>query len=63
MKFAIRVFSLIVVVAGVAAAATAPKAAPVVPSHQSATETMPVPYCGPHMGCPPQKPTEPTPGN
>jgi hypothetical protein len=24
---------------------------------------MPVPYCGPHMGCPPQKPTEPTPGN
>ncbi len=51
MKLAIRVIALFVVVAGATAAATTPKPAPAIPSRISATDTMPVPYCGPHMGC------------
>jgi hypothetical protein len=47
MKLAIRIFALSVVVAGAAAAATTPKSAPVVPSHQSATASNPVPGCLP----------------
>ncbi len=48
MKLAIRVFAFCVVVAGVAAAATSPKTAPFMPSHQSATATFPIPQCGPN---------------
>jgi P pilus assembly chaperone PapD len=51
MKFAIRIFALSVVVAGAAAAAVTPKTTPAIPSHQSATASMPVPGCGPYM-CP-----------
>jgi len=47
MKSVIRIFALSVVVAGAAAAATTPKAAPALPSHQSATASMPSPACGP----------------
>jgi hypothetical protein len=58
MKLAIRIFALSVVVAGAAAAATTPKAAPAIPSHQSATDNMPgPPICRP-SGCP----VDPPPG-
>jgi P pilus assembly chaperone PapD len=52
MKLAFRIFVLSVVVAGAAAAAVTPKTTPVVPSHQSATASMPIPGCGPYI-CPP----------
>jgi len=51
MKLVFRVFALSIVVAGAAAAAVAPKTAPMVPSHQSATAKMPIPWCGTHP-CP-----------
>jgi len=53
MKLVIRIFALSVVVAGAAAAATSPKTAPAIPSHQSATVSMPGPMCGPGQpaGC------------
>jgi hypothetical protein len=41
MKFAIRVFALSVVVAGVAAAAVTPKTTTTFQSHQSATANLP----------------------
>jgi hypothetical protein len=54
MKLAIRIFALSVVVAGVTAAAITPKTSTVVlPSHQSATASMPSPCCGGHMLCRP----------
>jgi hypothetical protein len=49
MKFAIRIFALSLIVAGAAAAAVTPKTAPAVPSHQSATASLPAPGCGPYM--------------
>jgi len=51
MKHVIRIFALSVVVAGAAAAAVTPKTAPMVPSHQSATASVPSPGCGARM-CP-----------
>jgi hypothetical protein len=51
MKLAIRIFVLFVVVAGGAAAAVTPKAAPALPSHQSASASVPVPGCSPTMPC------------
>ena len=60
MKFAVRILALSFVIAGVAAAATTPKASPAIPSHQSATAslprpdtTFPIPACGPRKpgGC------------
>jgi hypothetical protein len=60
MKLAIRFLVLSFVVVGAAAAATTPKAATVIPSHQAATDNMPGPGCGPHMGCPdPNQPSQP----
>ena len=57
MKLTMRIFALLIVVAGVSAAATTPKAAPVIQSHQSATDNMPgPPLCGPHMPCPVDNP-------
>jgi hypothetical protein len=48
MKLAIRIFALSIAVAGVAAAATTSKTARVVlPSHQSATASLPAPTCNP----------------
>jgi len=52
MKLAIRVFALTVVLVGGAAAAVTPKPTHTIPSHQSATASLPVPGCGPYMGCP-----------
>lgn len=49
MKLAIRIFALSVVVAGGAAAAITPRTAHAVPSHQSASATLPIPVCGPHI--------------
>ena len=51
MKLAIRIFVLSIVVAGGAAAAITPKTAPALPSHQSASTSVPAPACGPHMEC------------
>ena len=51
MKLAIRIFVLSIVVAGGAAAAITPKTTPALPSHQSASASMPIPQCGGHMGC------------
>jgi hypothetical protein len=55
MKLAIRIFAMTIVVAGVAAAATTPRTAQPVASHQSATASMPTPACGPYI-CPPLPP-------
>ncbi len=53
MKLAIRLFVLSMVVAGGAAAAITPKTAPALPTHQSASASMPLPSCGPGQpgGC------------
>jgi hypothetical protein len=48
MKLAVRLFALVVVLAGAVAANSIPKSAPFV-SHQASTMPGPVP-CGPH-GC------------
>jgi hypothetical protein len=52
MKLALRIFALTVVIAGGAAAATTPKTAPPIQSHQSATASLPTPMCTPDI-CPP----------
>jgi hypothetical protein len=57
MKLAIRIFALSVVVAGGAAAAISPRTANAVSNHLSATASLPIPTCGPHV------PTCPKPGN
>lgn len=49
MKLAIRIFALCVVIAGGAALAASPKTVHSVPSHQSATESFPVPGCVPGL--------------
>jgi hypothetical protein len=56
MKLAIRIFALLVVVAGGAAAALTPKTAPILPSHQSATAGFPIATCGPGIPTCPQTP-------
>jgi hypothetical protein len=55
MKLAVRIFALSVVIAG-AAAASLSSSTTHVRSHQSATETLPIPACGPHV---PTCPTQP----
>ncbi len=52
MKLAIRIFALTIFAAGAVAAATTPRTAPPIQSHQSATASMPVPTCNPYI-CPP----------
>jgi hypothetical protein len=61
MKFAIRIFVLSIIVVGGAAAAITPKTAPALPSHQSASASLPLPQCGP--GKPGGCIVTPTPGN
>jgi hypothetical protein len=51
MKLAIRVFVLSVVVAGAAAASVSSSQKHMLSSHQSATSGIPIPTCGPGMGC------------
>jgi hypothetical protein len=46
MKLAIRIFALTLIVAGAAAAATTPKTAQPIQSHQSATAAIPPWGCG-----------------
>jgi hypothetical protein len=54
MKLVVRIFALSVVIAGAAAASVSSSTTHMVRSHQSATETMPVPACGPYVPtCPP----------
>jgi len=57
MKLAIRLFAVSLVLSAAAAAAVAPKNAPVFPSHQSATASNPIPECGPHVPTCPATPT------
>jgi hypothetical protein len=53
MKLAVRIFALSLVIAGAAAASFSSASTHPIRSHQSATDTLPVPTCGPHMpGCP-----------
>jgi hypothetical protein len=53
MKLAIRIIALSVVFVGVAAASVSHSSTRVLPSHQSATATNPVPLCAPGLpGCP-----------
>ena len=51
MKLAFRVLVLSVVIAGAAAASVSSSVKHAVPSHQAATAGLPVPVCGPGMGC------------
>jgi hypothetical protein len=52
MKLAVRIFALSVVIAGAAAASVSSSTTRGIGSHQSGTETLPMPTCGPHMpGC------------
>ncbi|MGA2649504.1 MAG: hypothetical protein ABSF28_03225 [Terracidiphilus sp.] len=55
MKLAIRIFVLLIVFAGVAAASVSSSSTThVIASHQSATADLPTPGCGPGVpGCPP----------
>jgi len=55
MKLAVRIFALSVVFAGVAAASVSTSTTRPVASHLSATASLPVPGCGPHI-CPPNPP-------
>lgn len=51
MKLIVRVLALSVVVAGAAAASVSSSPKHTFASHQSATGGLPVPVCGPGMGC------------
>ncbi len=51
MKLAVRIFALSLAVAGITAAASTSKTAPVLPSHLSATASTPMVMCGGHMTC------------
>jgi len=59
MKLAVRIFALSVVIAGAAAASVSSSNTRMVRSHQAATETLPVPACGPYV---PTCPTNPNSG-
>jgi len=53
MKLAIRLFALSIVLVGVAAASVSNSSVRILPSHQSATASNPVPLCAPGLpGCP-----------
>jgi hypothetical protein len=52
MKYAIRIFALSLIAAAAAAAAVTPKTTLAIPSHQSATASMPGPGCGPYTCSP-----------
>ena len=52
MKLIFRVFALAVVFAGAAAASVSSSTMHAIPSHQSATASLPMPACGPGIpGC------------
>jgi len=53
MKLVLRAVALCLVFAGLAAFSTSSSAAKALPSHQSATESNPIPLCAPGLpGCP-----------
>jgi len=52
MKLIVRIFALLVIVGGAAAAANTPKTLQPIASHQSATASLPIPTCDPYL-CPP----------
>jgi hypothetical protein len=49
MKLAIRIFALSIVLVGVAAASISTSASRVLPSHQAATASNPIPLCAPGL--------------
>jgi len=52
MKLVVRIFALSVVIAGAAAASMSSSSSRPTGHHMAATETLPVPTCGPRMpGC------------
>jgi hypothetical protein len=53
MKLAVRAFAVAVVIAGAAAASVSsmPSHRNMITSHQAATASLPIPTCGPGMGC------------
>ena len=53
MKLAIRIFAFAVVVAGAAAASQPSSRSHAFVSHQAAPAAIPIPGCGPGMGCVP----------
>ena len=54
MKLVVRIFALSVVIAGAAAASVSSSPTHAIRSHQSATEALPIPTCGPYIPtCPP----------
>ena len=53
MKLAIRIFALLIVFVGVAAASVSSHSRAVLPSHQAVTASNPIPTCAPGFpGCP-----------
>jgi hypothetical protein len=56
MKFAVRLLSLSLVLAGAAAASLSSSAPSVMPSHQATLAALPVPACGPGVPTCPTKP-------
>lgn len=58
MKITLRILALSLVVAGFAAAASTPRSAKIVPSHQSATAHNPIPACSPQVPCDPNDPDD-----
>ena len=59
MKLAVRIFALSVVFVGVAAASASHASSSLLPSHQSATATNPVPLCAPGLPtCPDTVPVQ-----
>jgi hypothetical protein len=53
MKLAIRIFAFAVVFAGAAAASFSNSTTHVLASHQAVSGAIPIPGCGPTMGCSP----------
>lgn len=51
MKLAIRIFALSIAVAGFAAAAMSSPTSQTMASRQAAHAGLPIPTCGPTMGC------------
>jgi hypothetical protein len=56
MKLAVRILALSIVVAGGVAAALTPKSTPILPSHQTAAASFPIPECTPGFPTCPQTP-------
>ncbi|MDE3201915.1 MAG: hypothetical protein KGN79_13455 [Acidobacteriota bacterium] len=51
MKLAVRIFGLVIAVAGLTAASMTMPAKTALASHQATGSALPTPSCGPDMGC------------